>query len=88
VVDLAPRKLSAFVRVDRYTEACPDCSGIDFLPIATNAPFTMVLAGVEYFVVPSVRFSPNIEWVGYDSPVTGSEPKNDAVARLTFYWTW
>jgi hypothetical protein len=76
------------VRVDRYTEACPDCSGIDFLPIATNAPFTMVLAGVEYFVVPSVRFSPNIEWVGYDSPVTGSEPKNDAVARLTFYWTW
>jgi hypothetical protein len=90
VADLKPQKVSLFARVDRYNDPCPDCSGIDYLPIDTSAKFTMFLAGLEYYVIPSVRFSPNVEWVNYGSPAkAGAEtPKDDVVWRATFYWTW
>ena len=90
VVDVRPRKLSAFARVDRYDDPCPDCSGIDYLPIDTSAKFTMFLAGAEYFLIPSVRFSPNVEWVTYGSPDKAGAvaPADDVVWRATFYWTW
>jgi hypothetical protein len=38
---------------------------------------------------PSVRFSPNIEWVAYGTPPSsGAAPKDDVAVRLTFYWVW
>jgi hypothetical protein len=90
VVDLRPRKFSVFARVDRYDDPCPDCSGIDYLPIDTSAPFNMLLAGAEYYLHPSVRLSPNVEWVSYGTPREPSAvtPRDDVVWRLTFYWTW
>ena len=83
-------KFSVFARVDRYDDPCPDCSGIDYLPIDTSAPFTLFLAGVEYYLLPSVRFSPNVEWVTYSSPeqAGAARPKDDLVWRATFYWAW
>ncbi|MEX2273013.1 MAG: hypothetical protein WD690_16180 [Vicinamibacterales bacterium] len=90
VFDLMPRRLSAFVRADRYADPCPDCAGIDYLPIATTHPFTMTLAGLEYSLQPSVRFSPNVEWVAYSNRggAIAARPANDAAVRLTFYWTF
>lgn len=84
VFDVAGDRASAFVRVDRYGDACPDCGAIDYLPIATTDPFTMTLAGVEYRLHPSVRVGPNIEWVKYD----GAAPEDDVAVRMTFYWVW
>jgi hypothetical protein len=90
VADLKPQKLSLFARIDRYNDPCPDCSGIDYLPIDTAAKFTMFLVGVEYYLIPSVRFSPNVEWVSYGTPENGGAPapKDDVVWRATFYWVW
>jgi hypothetical protein len=90
VIDLKPQTLAAFARVDRYADACPDCSGIDYLPINASAAFTLLVAGVEYFIHPSVRFSPNVEWVTYSTPgnVKIAKPKDDVIWRATFYWTW
>jgi hypothetical protein len=90
VFDLVPRKTSVFLRVDRYADPCADCPGIDYLPIDNREPFTLTIAGFEYFLHPSVRFSPNIEWVNYDTPETptAAPVKNDLAIRLTFYWTW
>jgi hypothetical protein len=90
VFDVRPRQSSAFIRVDRYDDPCPDCAGIDYLPIDTTAPFTMTLAGIEYFLHPSVRFSPNVEWVAYGRRPAGStaSPEDDLAVRLTFYWVW
>lgn len=90
VADLKPQKFSLFGRVDRYAGPCPDCPGIDYLPIDTSAAFTMVLAGGEYFLARSVRFSPNVEWVTYSTPekAGASAPRDDVVWRATFYWTW
>ena len=85
VFDLAGDRASAFVRVDRYDDPCPDCAGIDYLPIATTDPFTMTLAGIEYRLHPSVRVSPNIEWVKYGGE---GAPGDDLAARMTFYWVW
>ena len=90
VADLKPQKFSIFARVDRYDDPCPDCSGIDYLPIDTSAKFTMFLAGVEYYLIPAVRFSPNVEWVTYGTPAKAGTPapKDDVVWRATFYWAW
>ena len=90
VADIKPQKFSAFARIDRYNDPCPDCAGIDYLPIDPTTKFTMVLAGVEYFIIPSVRFSPNVEWVNYATPEKAglAAPKDDIVWRATFYWTW
>ena len=50
----------------------------------------MVLAGVEFYLIPSVRFSPNVEWVTYGTPekAGAATPKDDVVWRATFYWAW
>ena len=50
--------------------------------------FTLTIAGLEYYINPAVRFSPNVEMVTYGEPATGSKPKKDVAARLTFYWVW
>lgn len=88
VYDLTRQKSSVFARVDRFADACADCSGIDYLPIDTKGAFTMTLVGLEVYVNSAFRISPNIELVTYDTPSSGAKPKNDAVARLTFYWVW
>jgi len=90
VADLKPRKLSLFARVDRYADPCPDCASIDYLPIDTSTKFTLVVAGAEYYLLPSVRFSPNVEWVHYSAPADSAiaQPKDDVVWRATFYWAW
>ena len=63
-------------------------TGIDYLPIAGIGAFTLTIAGFEYYIHPSVRFSPNVELVSYSEPVTGTKATKDTVARLTFYWVW
>jgi hypothetical protein len=90
VVDPKPQKFSVFARLDRYNDPCPDCAGIDYLPIDTNEPFTLLITGVEYYIHPSVRFSPNVEWVSYGTPQKAgiATPKDDVVFRVTFFWTW
>ena len=89
VADLKRGKSSAFVRVDRFADACADCSGIDYLPIENKSPFTLTIAGLEFLPHPAVRFSPNVEGVVY-STSTGAttKPKSDIAARLTFAVTW
>jgi hypothetical protein len=89
VFHLRPEKISLFARVDRFDDPCADCGDIDYLPIDPNAPFTLTIAGFEYYLHPSVRLSPNLEYVAYGAPA-GLTPRaqNDAVIRLTFYWVW
>ena len=75
VCELPRRKVSFFLRVDRYDDPCVDCGGIDYFPAATNAAFTPTIAGMEYFIHPSVRFSPNVEYTAYSDPATGTKPQ-------------
>lgn len=90
VIDPKPQKFSAFVRLDFYQDPCPKCADLNYLPIDPGAPFTFGLAGIEVYIHPSVRFSPNVEWVAYGTPVSaGASPlKNDVIFRTTFFWSW
>jgi hypothetical protein len=90
VADLKPEKFSVFARVDRHADPLPDGATIDYLPIDATAPFTLFLTGVEYYIIPSVRFSPNVEWVSYSAPEKAGvpTPKDDVVWKATLYWVW
>ena len=84
-----PSKFTVFGRFD-HSDANPDASGIDYLPIYNKAAFNLGITGIEYYIHPSVRFSPNVEWVTYGTAITGgTKPaKNDVVFRATFFWAW
>ncbi len=88
VYHLKPGKVSIFARVDRFNDPTPDGAGIDYLPIDTKEAFTFATGGLEVYIIPNLRVSPNVEFVKYSNPVTGAKPKDDTVARVTFYWTW
>ena len=88
VLEMPQRKLSFYLRADRFNDPCVDCTLIDYLPIAGNAPFTFVVTGMEYYILPNVRVGPNVEHVAYSTPASGTRPANDTVARFTFYWAW
>jgi len=84
-----PNKFSVFGRVD-HSGANPDVNGIDYLPLYNKAPFTLGIVGVEYYILPSLRVSPNVEFTHYGTPLAGATApaKNDIACRLTFYWSW
>jgi hypothetical protein len=88
VLELPRKKVSFYLRLDRYDDPCADCGGIAYFPAATNAAFTTTIAGMEYFILPSVRVGPNIEYTSYSDPATGTKPNNMSVVRFTFYWVW
>ena len=90
VLDPKPQKISVFARLDFYQDPCPQCAGLNYLPIDPGAPFTFGLAGVEFYIHPSVRLSPNVEWVAYGPPASAvaAPLKNDVVFRTTFFWSW
>jgi hypothetical protein len=88
VFDIVRQKWTVFARVDRFDDPNPDGAGIAYLPIDPRAKYTFFLTGVEYYLLPSVRFTPNIETVSYGKLPNGSSIKNDVVVRATMYWTW
>ena len=88
IFDIVRQKWTVFARVDRFDDPNPDGAGIAYLPIDPRAKYTFFLTGVEYYLLPSVRFTPNIETVSYGKLPDGSSIKNDVVFRATMYWTW
>lgn len=89
VLDLKPRKVSVFARLDRAVDPPADAT-VDYLPISTASPFTFGLLGAEYRLTSSVFFSPNAEFVRYGTPErpTVARPRNDVVLRASFHWVW
>ncbi len=89
VLDVRPGKASVFARLDRVLDPLPDGS-TDYLPISTMSPFTFGLFGAEYRLLPSVCFSPNVEFIRYGAPAASgaARPRHDLVARASFYWAW
>ena len=74
----------------RGTPACPEPR--HRLPGSEHqAPFTTYIVGVEYYLHPSIRFSPNVEWVTYDDdpdPTNARAATRTGSSGVTFFWTW
>jgi hypothetical protein len=96
VFDVKPKKASVFGRwdwVDGNNQKAsgtgvPGVDGIDYLPIDNRFDFNFVVAGMEYFVHPNFRLSPNVEFVTYGDGPAGVSIDDDVVYRVTFYWSW
>lgn len=98
VWDVRPKKADLFLRADHVAgdlggvrTGLPDAENIDYLLLSSQSPFSMWMAGGEWFLHPSVRFGPNLEIVRYSrepDPVQFPGRQTDGILRFTFYWTF
>jgi hypothetical protein len=91
VWEVKPKKATLFGRLDVVkpklggaAAGLPGADGIDYLVLGNKSQFKLFLVGLEYYLHPSVRISPNVEWTSYDD----SAIADDVATRLTFFWTW
>ena len=93
-----PNRADLFFRVDAVTgdlggveTGLPGAADIDYWLLSSQSPFTMWIAGGEWFLHPSVRLSPNLELVRYTNdpdPANFPGRRQDSILRLTFFWTF
>ena len=59
--------------------------------LSPQQPFKTYVVGGEYFLLPTVRVSPNVELVRYDhdpDPVHFPGRDEERIWRVTFFWSW
>lgn len=93
-----PEKASVFARYDDVrgskggeTTGLPGANGIDYWLLSPAQPFQMYIVGGEWYILPNVRLSPNIELAKYDAdpdPVNYPGRDEDRIYRLTFFWSF
>lgn len=98
VWEFLPEKASLFGRCDDVegrkgdeTTGLPGADGIDYWLLSPAAPFRTFIVGGEWYLLPAVRVSPNVERVRYhDDPDPVGFPGRDEnrIYRLTFFWSW
>jgi hypothetical protein len=98
VWEVKPKKAELFARFDdvkgklgSVDTGLPGADGIDYWIMSTKQPFKAWFFGGEWFLHPSIRVSPNVEWVKYDSdPDPDKFPgrDQDRIYRITFFWTF
>lgn len=79
-------KTSLVLRYDRMADALPGASSISYVPMNSDAPFSLFIAGVDVRPFKGVSFIPNVMWVVYDkSELTGIRPDSDVHLKMTFF---
>jgi hypothetical protein len=96
--EFSPRKADVFFRLDKVKgklggaeTGLPGAEGIDYWLMSSKQPFKNYIFGLEYFLQPSIRISPNVELVKYDNdpdPVNFPGRDEDRLYRITFFWTF
>ena len=90
------KKATVFGRFDWSTAttrrprapACPASTASTTCPSTTASTSTSCVAGLEFYLHPSFRVSPNVEFVSYGDGPVGVSIKDDVVYRMTFYWSF
>ncbi len=98
VWEFLPGKADVFARIDDVKgdldgtdTGLPGANTIDYLLISPAQPFQTYIFGGEWFITPSIRVGPNVEWVKYDNdpdPVNFPGRDEALVYRATFFWTF
>jgi hypothetical protein len=98
VWELLPKKANLFLRADNVSgdfggvqTGLPGAEGIDYWLLSSQSPFTTWILGGEWYLHPSVRFSPNLEIVRYANepdPTNFPGRRQDSLLRFTFFWTF
>jgi hypothetical protein len=84
VFELNPR-LNVLARYDRTMDPNPGASGIAYLPMVNNAESDLAIVGLDWTIAPKINLIPNIEHVTYKA-VSGADPGDDTIARVTLYF--
>jgi hypothetical protein len=98
VWEVLPKKAELFGRFDSVKgdlggvdTGLPGADGIDYWIMSAKQPFKAYFFGGEWFLHPSIRVSPNVEWVKYDhdpDPAKFPGRNRDRIFRITFFWTF
>jgi hypothetical protein len=99
VWEFVAKKAEVFLRFDDVKgdvggkdTGLPGADGIDYWIMSPKQPFKAYFTGAEWYLLhPSIRISPNVEWVKYDSdpdPAKFPGRDTDRIYRLTFFWTF
>jgi hypothetical protein len=98
VWEFLPDKASLFARYDDVsgdlggeTTGLPGAEGIDYWMLSSREPFQTYILGGEWYILPKVRLSPNVEWAKYDNdpdPILFPGRDEERIYRLTFFWSW
>lgn len=96
--EFAPKKADVFFRFDdvkgklgSVDTGLPGAETIEYWIMSAKQPFKTYIFGGEWYLHPSIRISPNVEWVKYDSdpdPVKFPGRDQDRIYRMTFFWTF
>lgn len=96
--EFSPKKADVFARFDSVKgkqgstdTGLPGADGIDYWLMSAKQPFKAYFFGLEYFLHPSIRISPNVEIAKYDNdpdPTNFPGRDQDRIFRFTFYWTF
>jgi hypothetical protein len=98
VWEFKPKRADVYARFDRVRghqgaleTGLPGADGIDYWILSPAQPFKLYIVGGEWFLRPSIRFSPNLETAKYDrepDPVNFPGRDQDRIFRITFFWTF
>lgn len=83
----ASEKASLLLRFDRMENPLPWGSTVSYVPFSNNAPFNLILAGLDFKPLKNVSFIPNIMYVSYDK-VNGKSLDSDIQLKLTFFYSF
>ncbi|RMG44918.1 MAG: hypothetical protein D6719_00965 [Candidatus Dadabacteria bacterium] len=78
--------LAGYLRVDRMFDPNPKGEDISYIPFASDAKSTFVLAGLDYEAFKNVHLMPNVEMVFYDAVGGAEDPDNDVIPRFTLFY--
>ena len=80
---LIEKHVWAFARFDRLFNPNPDAKRISYIPFDDTAAPNMVLIGLDWAPSEAFHIMPNLIFVFYDEPDTGTKPDVTIMPRLT-----
>lgn len=72
-----------FFRADFVNGAVPGANKIKYLKMATTASPSLFIVGVDMKLSENIHLIPNLEWVSYSNPTSGSTPSTDMFFRIS-----
>ncbi len=78
-------KISFLLRYDKTFDPNPKGEDISYIPMSSEAPSNLIIAGLDLKLHKNVSLIPNAEYVFYDEE-NGIKPDPDLYLRLTFFY--
>ena len=78
--------VNVLTRYDQMFDPNPDGAKISYIPFDQTAKSSFVLLGIDVEINGALNIIPNVEWVTYDALGEVSDPDQDLIPRVTFFY--